>query len=404
MARDSWRAQYEAVAQAQPDLVRDAGPVVAGFSATTDALHRIDARSLGRLLGDERTSSSALDEGRLTLRSWVSAGRDGELFIDDEGAASGLVDLVGAPSKIQCGGTAVQACWGWSSVGLSPILALCSRNALQLSVAPERTMVFESGRLVPIVEIDAIDDSIPPSNHVLEFEKGVKAQGIEVKRSSRITVVFRRKRLQLDHDFFAHAAEHVSGGVGLVSGLNGLGRRREEVVPLIAHAARGWQEHGARLVHLELAEYSGSEELAEVLDLLGGAVTSVGMNADELARLVGSGSPPKLAGEFALAHRLERVVVHGDRWALSVHRGDPGRERLGLLAGCLAAASRAERGSPSAIWSVPEAAKFADPDLNSWNHDGLRTTIVSSPYLASPRSTIGLGDTFVSGDLLVHSG
>jgi ADP-dependent phosphofructokinase/glucokinase len=106
--------------------------------------------------------------------------------------------------------------------------------------------------------------------------------------------------------------------------------------------------------------------------------------------------------DFAERLGLDRLCVHADRWAAAVTRNNPGTERRALLAGCLLAASRAAAARPVAPSGLPVGAKFAAPPyaetlaLGEWNF-----VAVASPYLVAPASTLGLGDTFTAGCLLV---
>lgn len=399
-----WADFYAELTERRAELVAGAGPIVTGFSATTDALHRITDESLTRLLTAGPTGSDTVDTGLARLREWLIEGRDGEMSIDDVAGEAALVALVGPAEKVQCGGTSVQASWSWSRLGLHPLLALQNRNEQQLAATPSGVRLATADGEVPVGEVEPEPGVSVPSNHVLELAAGLRGGGVRVRRSSRITVVFARKRAQLDEAFLRLSPMRVRGGVGMVSGLNGLGRAREEALPVVARTVAAWNDGGARLVHLELADYARRGELAEVMAAVGPHVHSVGMNASELERLVGGGDPAGRAAEFAAAHRLRRVVVHGDRWAMSVHRGDPRREELALGAGSLAAANRAEHGEPQGEWAVPALAEFSTDHPGAGRLEGgYRMSIVATPYLTAPRSTIGLGDTFVSGDLLVQA-
>lgn len=402
--RVDWADFYADLAARRRALVAGAGPIVTGFSATTDALHRVTDESLARLLTAGATGSDTVDDGLATLRAWLIEGRDGELFIDDVAGEAALEALIGPAEKVQCGGTSVQASWSWSQLGLHPLLALLNRSERQLTATPVGARLATADGVVPVGDIVPEPGMSVPSNHVLELAAGLSGGGVRVRRSSRITVVFARKRLQLDEAFVSLSPTRVCGGVGMVSGLNGLGRARAEVLPVVARTAAAWNDGGARLAHLELAEYGRPGELAEVMAAVGPHVHSVGMNASELERLVGGGDPAHRAAQFAAAHRLRRVVVHGDHWAMSVHRGDPQREELALGAGSLAAANRAEHGEPQGDWAVPARAEFStDHPVAGRLEGGYWMSIVATPYLTAPRSTIGLGDTFVSGDLLVQA-
>ncbi|ROR73153.1 ADP-dependent glucokinase/phosphofructokinase [Bogoriella caseilytica] len=399
-----WRSFYSALVEQQATLIERAGPLVAGFSATTDAVHRLSSADLQRLMLGTVGGSEAFRNGIATLREWLRAGRDGELFIDDESGEELLEQLAGPPALLQCGGTSIQACWSWSALGLQPLLSLQNRSARQLDATPPGVQVLGPSGPEPVRRAEAGDDAVVPSNHVLEFSRGTRGGDVTIERSSRITVVLTRKRLQMDERFLRDSPAHVRGGVALVSGLNGLGRAREVVLPILAETVARWREAGARLVHLELAEYSHGQELARVMEIVGPHVQSVGMNGDELSRLVGPGTPAEAAHDFAQAHDLRRVVVHSDRWAMSVHRGDPRSEERALAAGSLAAANRAESGQPRGVWTLPAAASFAEGGPRSGSlGSGYHATVVSTPYLSAPHSTIGLGDTFVSGDLLAQA-
>ncbi|UFU01904.1 hypothetical protein LQF12_10285 [Ruania suaedae] len=400
-----WPDRYQELVEQRQTLLDRCGPIVAGFSATTDALHPVEAGGLGRLLA-ATASAPEVAEGLATVQEWLRTGRDGELFIDDHAAEPLLEELLGPPTRVQCGGTSIQAAWSWSELGLEPLLALRNRSARQLRATPDGVRLAVGDGVAPARTVTATSGAPVPSNHVLELARGLRAGGVEVTRSSRITVVMARKRLQLDEDFLHRSPDFVAGGVGLVSGLNGLARATsEEVLGVVAGAVAAWREAGARLVHLELAEYARPGELSRVMAQVGPHVDSVGMNAGELTRLLGAGHPAHVAAQFAAAFGLRRVVVHADRWAMSVHRGDPRTEERALAAGSLAAANRAEHGSPRGQWRVPDAARFAVeiPEAGS-AAESYRVSAVATPYLAQPRSTIGLGDTFVSGDLLVHAG
>lgn len=403
-ASADWHGRYREAIADLPGQLAAAGPIVAGFSATTDAIHTMSDESLTRLLTADGTGNTVFDDGLRTVQAWLAQGRDGELFIDDEAGEALLEAIVGRPERVQCGGTSIQACWSWATMGLQPLLALSNRTAKQLRATAPGVRVMVGGVPVPIPAVVPDPGADVPSNHVLEFVRGLSGAGVTLARSSRITVVFRRKQLHLERGFLEASGRMVRGGVGLVSGLNGLGSAREQSLPVVAQTVARWRDGGARLIHLELAEYAGAGELTRVMQIVGPHVDSVGMNASELARLVGR-SPVTAAAGFAHEHGLRRVVVHADDWALCVHQGDRARERTALLAGSLAAANRAEAGAPAAVWALPGRARFAtDLPRSGPTAHGYHATVVATPYLATPRSTIGLGDTFVSADLLVHAG
>ena len=141
---------------------------------------------------------------------------------------------------------------------------------------------------------------------------------------------------------------------------------------------------------------------------MAGSVTSIGLNFNEL-RSIGL-EPTALEAQmaaFAERHGLSRLVVHADPWALALTREDPERELDALAMGCLLASARAEAGRPVAKPHAPAAAAFARPPrapISACAGSGWRIVCCAAPYLRNPASTIGLGDTFTAGTMLVHAG
>lgn len=409
--QEAWRDAYADVIHLQPRWLKTAAPLIAGFSATTDAVHVIDECVFARLLSPSPApESAALRIALEELRRRVREGRDGEIIVDDDVAAdSQLEQIIGPPVRVQCGGTSIQAAWSWAEMGLSPLLALENRTRRQLDATPAGVLVARpDGSVAPVESIAAESRRPVPSNHVLEFPAGLAVDGLVLPRALRVMMIFARKRLQLDPAFADAGAPLLAaagGGVGLVSGFNGLGEGREQQVPAAVDMVRSWRAAGAGLVHLELADYATRAELARILVLTAGTIDSIGMNASEFEALIHNGDDLATeAGAFADASGFSRVVIHGDRWAMSVHRRDPEVESLALRAGSLAAANRAAGVGPERRWRLPHGAEFsADVPADRVLPTGRRVTAVATPFLAAPRSTIGLGDTFVSGDLLVQA-
>jgi ADP-dependent phosphofructokinase/glucokinase len=139
------------------------------------------------------------------------------------------------------------------------------------------------------------------------------------------------------------------------------------------------------------------------LEKLAGAFTSLGMSYSELRALcVGSQDAISKAFELSEALNLSRLCVHADTWALAITNSDPQRELQALLCGCLLASARAERGEPCQPTGVPANAEFHDLPLEKFSISGERFIVCcASPYLERPVATIGLGDTFLAGTLLV---
>jgi ADP-dependent phosphofructokinase/glucokinase len=137
---------------------------------------------------------------------------------------------------------------------------------------------------------------------------------------------------------------------------------------------------------------------------LAGTISSLGLSFSELARFRIRGTHVVTRAR-ALAERcgVERVVVHADSWALALTTGEPERELEALLAGSLLAATRAACGRIAVPDGCPPGAVFAEPPAppTVYGEDGWNLACCAVPHLARPAATIGLGDTFLAGSLLV---
>jgi ADP-dependent phosphofructokinase/glucokinase len=143
-----------------------------------------------------------------------------------------------------------------------------------------------------------------------------------------------------------------------------------------------------------------------VLEAARGAVTSVGMSQSEFLELghVGGGMDEFAAAMTTLAGRLEldRLCIHADQWAVTATRGDPHREYQALMAGCLLASARAAAGRPVIPRGMPDGARLDQPPFARFTSLGAWTIVACpAPYLQQPATTLGLGDTFTAGCLLV---
>lgn len=199
-------------------------------------------------------------------------------------------------------------------------------------------------------------------------------------------------------------AEASTAGAAVVCGFNELANdslteeleRAKELLSI-------WREEGLTLIHLELGGYENRAARDQVLSTLGPVITSLGMNHAEL-REFGNGDTVKQATRLASTFNLRRVSVHADQWALAVTRDNAEIELESLLCGCLLASCRAESGRPCLPAQIPASAIFAPPEwpVTSRSED-YSVICCAAPYLEHPAATIGLGDTFLAGTLLLLS-
>jgi ADP-dependent phosphofructokinase/glucokinase len=247
-----------------------------------------------------------------------------------------------------------------------------------------------------------------PAHYIVEYTAGRPLPGFTPDRSTRIIVQFADEDLEHDPLFERYGrALGVGAGVALLSSPNCVSADRlPKALELMASFALAWKRAGMT-VHLELGEYPVPGALEATLRRMAGSVTSIGLNFNEL-RSIGV-DPAALEAQmtsFAERHRLTRLVVHADPWALALTREDPERELDALAMGCLLASARAEAGRPVAKPHAPAAAMFAQPPrppISERDGSEWRVVCCAAPFLRNPASTVGLGDTFTAGALLVHA-
>jgi ADP-dependent phosphofructokinase/glucokinase len=394
----AWRSAYLGLISELPSLAACARITICGMSACVDA--RIALSDLAPLLQSRLPEAAA--NFLVMLKERAARGIGGEVRVDWPGGPAWLSERF--KPRYALGGTGPQAAWVLSTIGAPAILALRDRSAHMLSQLPPDVLLAEGGGTVPARQA-ALRGEKRPDIFIFEYTAGVPVDEVVPPRSSRIIVRFSDPGLEQDGDFDALTPMMArSAGAGLVSGFNcepagSLDAAIERVFAL----CRAWRSAGLETIHLELAGYDSPAARDRVLDAAAGVVTSIGMSQSELLALDPESDPPHRA-MTALGDRLglDRVCVHADHWAAAVTRGDPKRERLALMAGCLLAASRAAAGMPVLPNALDPEARFHELPFaaEAWS-EAWSFVACPSPHLGSPATTLGLGDSFTAGCLLV---
>jgi ADP-dependent phosphofructokinase/glucokinase len=399
-----WRQRYAEVAKELPALAARAETTLAGFAACVDVVIRLDGPALAKLSHHARSHDPGVRDLAARLLARMRAGRGGELAVEwDDGPA--WVEGAFAGHRA-VGGTSAQAAHVLALLGAPVVLALQDRSRAQTEVLHPSIQVAQ-----PDGQRTRVADLVPRGrgklpHYIFEFMAGTELPDNTVlPRSSRIIVRFANDGMERDEDFAA-AAHNTRASVTLLSGFNALTMpdwptARDWTLRLCTV----WTAAGVRHRHLELAEYPSVAFMREVLDALGGAITSLGMSLSELGMLTGDDAQPAAAAlALAKTYQLRRVCVHADAYAFTLTRDDPAVEEQALLAGCLLAVCRAEAGRPTLPSDPPPQARLGSRPLRDLaSADGYELVAVPSLYLSRPAATVGLGDTFLAGTLLIHA-
>ncbi len=399
----AWPDEYEELIGRLPDLVERSRLTVGGFSACVDVYLSFQ-ETLGQLTaaGDDGAESAAM---LAELERRAMNGIGGELFVDWPGGP-GWIDRH-ATGRKAVGGTSAQAAYMLALLGAPALIALEDRSADQLAVLHPETLVATENGVAPVSSVVPQGAGRPP-HYIFEFTAGERIGESRLPRSSRTIVRFDHSELHRDAAFVRASLETAGdAGAGVLCGFNEMPpERATEELDYAAGVAAAWRRAGLAMVHVELGDFPGSALRDRTIEELLPAVTSVGMSLSELADLTGESGPPEAAAiRLAEAHGLERVCVHADEWAFAVTRGDSERELEALKTGCLLASARAANGYFAIPDRLPDSARLCTPPIpTSLRSGGWSVACCPAPYLEKPAATIGLGDTFLAGTLLVLGG
>ncbi len=397
------RAAYADLLERLPHFVAAAPLIFCGMGACVDA--RVAMHDMHDLLAERRVPPAVALAALLKDRA--ARGVGGEVWVDWPQGPQWLAEHV--PVRYALGGTGPQAAWMLSVLGARALVALEDRSAHMMAQVDARLSLADGGSLVQAGEVAAGGPS-RPDIFIFEYTQGTDVGGVTPRRSSRIIVRFNNLGLEHDDEFDRLSVRLAgSAGAALLSGFSAVpAEALAGEIARVGDLARAWRDAGVGTIHLELAGYDSPEIGERVLHGMRHAITSVGMSHSEFLAM--SPSPDLATGQglatglCALGDRLGigRVCVHADDWAAAATKGETAIERDALMMGCLLSSARAAAGTPVHPTSIDARARFGPLPFpqparcGEWN-------LVScpSPYLAAPATTLGLGDTFTAGCLLV---
>ncbi|QIG49857.1 6-phosphofructokinase [Nordella sp. HKS 07] len=393
-----WAGLYRDLIADIPRIAREAPLMLFGLSACVDA--RIFAHDLIPLFEADAPEPARAFGKMVKERAVASIG--GEVRIDWPEGPGWLAAHV--PISYALGGTGPQAAWSLAAIGAPALIALEDRSAHKLAQIHPDILIAENGKAVRAADVVARGPR-QPEIFIIEYTAGRAIDGAAPRRSSRIIVRFHDPGLEHDAQFetLSAALAH-EAGAGLISGFNSIPYELiDSEVAQVTGMIQKWRAAGLGTVHLELAGYDTPRHRDRTVERLTGFITSIGMSHSEFLALA-PGNADLASDMCALGDRLglDRVCVHADHWAAAATRGDPQAERQALMMGCLLAGTRAAHGVPAYPRSIDTRATFATPPLPPLSRHGDWSLVAcASPYLDHPAATVGLGDSFTGGCLLV---
>jgi ADP-dependent phosphofructokinase/glucokinase len=397
MTLDFWRDRYLSLVPRLSGLARRMPLTLCGLATCTDAYLRL--AEAGPLFA-ARSGRAALLAKALQQRA--AKGIGGELYFDWPEAEEWIAQNLRI-SSWGLGGTGAQAAQTLAILGAQALITLQDRSQRQLAVIhPDVLIATHQG----LEKRGALKLSGPskPAHYIFEFNAGELLGPERAKRSTRIIVRFADDPLDRDPAFVLKSIALASqAGAAVICGFNEVSKA--SLATELEHTKnllRAWRDQGLATIHLELGGYEDLSLRDQVLSALAPLISSLGMSHSEL-RHFGSGDVDTEVVDLRAKLGLKRICVHADTWALAATNNDPERELESLMCGCLVASCRAARGEISVPAGVPPDTVFYDPPYPRISkQSGNILVCCPAPYLKQPKATIGLGDTFLAGTLLVN--
>jgi ADP-dependent phosphofructokinase/glucokinase len=397
MTPESWVERYTSLLPRIRAHAQQARLILCGLASCTDAYLRL-AEAQALFAAKPGTPASALAQ-ELIRRTVLGTG--GELFMNWPDGETWVEQNLRIASW-GLGGTGAQVAQTLAVLGAKALISLEGRSERKLSIIHPDVLVADSSGLKRRGELFDRPGN-EPTHYIFEVTAGEQVGPTTATRSTRIIVRFADHHLDRDPDFIRVTQANAStAGSAVVCGFNELARNSlTEELQCTRELLSGWRQRGLALIHLELGGYESIAARDQVLATLGPVITSLGMSQAEL-RGFGDDDVVMQANHFLATFDLRRVCVHADHWALAVTRDDAEIELESLLCGCLLASSRAERGEPCLPARIPADARFSRPDWPLISRfENSSVVCCAAPYLERPAATVGLGDTFLAGTLLV---
>lgn len=338
-----------------------------------------------------------------------------------------------APGRRQLGGTGAQAANTLGRLGFPTLIHLtsCSPEQADAFSRPDLALVAcRDGALVPMV--DRIDSNEPTMLHVaLEYEAGLTAMvnGVDVVAPEANRVIVSHDPVNAAFEINQAFVEAVAdpelairrvllSGYSQITSPQALQRLLGQTTAATNH----WlAQRPDCFIHAELGAMPRPDDLAHVVETIGLAVTSIGMNVDEMRDLTGVWGMRKLDGARRLRETMEsvrhrawssRLNLHASDYTVSLTNGLPETERDALLFGSLVAASRARIGTYPSFDDLDVTLSTCEPSPtglalieelglpDGFDRGGKECfVIVPALYVPRPVAEVGLGDSFTAGVL-----
>lgn len=405
--------------------------VVFGYTSNLDILLKWDVNIFNAILKKylkdrpsvkEGESIDSMEDFARILSYYLLEGLGGEVDISNIEVCNFLEKYFETEPAL--GGTAAQGCAALGAIGFPSIIHLTdsSREVCKFINYPDVSLISDN-ELVSAIE--GVTDTNPIKHFILQYDKGdiieINGKQYVIPVSNRLIMDYDNvhKYLPVQYEFTQYIEENAKdfysysiSGFNLIVDINTLHSRLKE---LERHYSKLKQENPKCILYLEGAHYLNSECKHIVFEKLAQYIDILGMNEEELVAMtekIGIRTNQNdlnsvLIGLDSIISKypVKGIVLHTKDYAM--YYGKRINEidiEKGLTLGNLMAATKARTGvygsredcrESLSLELSPIGLAFAEELENLETKQ--YTCIVPSRYMKYPKSTIGLGDTFVAG-------
>lgn len=430
-----YKDRYSEYLESVPESIRfckETGkrPVLA-YTSNLDVLVKWDAESFNRLLDTYLKEEPSFENGE-SIRSmedfarimsyFAIHGYGGEVDITSQE----VVDILPEYFEMSygLGGTCAQGAAALGSMGFPVLVHLIDHSPEVIDrMSYGKIECVKDNKTVPVEECAVAGESLP--HFIVQYHKDdvIRALGKEykIRISNRLIMGYDRvhKVMPVKEEFLSYCEDHAEQMSSYdISGFNAIVDMElmaERLSRLTKHYAVIKERNPSCRIYFESAHFISNEIREYTYRVLSESMDIMGMNEEELADLTKKMGraidtddlESVLKGmEYLLkVYPLEGIVMHSKDYALYYGNDMPGIDlEKGLTLGNLISGTRARTGRYGSYEDCVENLKLPLSEVGVRFAEILeklelphKAVLVPSRYMEKPKTTIGLGDSFVAG-------
>lgn len=327
-----WKKKYQVVPE-QLEKIKEIGSVATAFNANIDAVIKLSAVQLKRLIEQEKMSLKSLEDIKQTklfssqdvLRGIFKCFTKGiaEEWISEEKSVYNWMKNNLGYDRLQTGGQGGIVANVMASVGVKQVLvhanSLPQMQAQQFVASDNLVSFDENGTILPAYQINRVAD-LPLVHWIIEFDRGdileLEGKTFRCPKSNRFIATYDPLNLKLvtDPHFMSYMRRNVVDYI-VLSGFHALTENNNGVALIkdMADEIKTWKKQCPQcLFHLEIASTQDLAIRRAIVDYIAPLMDSMGINERETIDLL------EVINEEHLAQRCRRQTMSENLFAAMV--------------------------------------------------------------------------------------